>query len=235
MSADGNAAGKPAPADPIESHVAALDATLHGPVRLKARMMAEVREGLTDATAARTAGGMPSEHAAREAVREFGTAKELAPGFQRELTVAQTRHTARAVALTAPFLIICWLLIWTSDHGPGWQQPGAARLLTLPLAVVAVAAAGAAAAALLGLAALAATGTLARRLPTPRRLPAAVAWSGTAVGIAMALATLTLGVTSALTADWPLLACAGALTAASHGVVATSARTCRRCARLPAR
>jgi hypothetical protein len=81
---------------------------------------------------------------------------------------------------------------------------------------------------------LAASGTLARRLPTPHRLPLVVAWTGTTASIAMALATLTLAVAAIMAADWPLIAVACALAAASHALTAPSARACRRCARLPA-
>ncbi|MFD3724837.1 hypothetical protein [Streptomyces sp. NPDC058671] len=49
----------------------------------------------------------------------------------------------------------------------------------------------------------------------------------------MAVTTLALATAAALAVNWPLLACAGALAAASHAAVATSARACRRCARLP--
>lgn len=222
------------PTDPVAHHVAALAAAVHGPRGAKARMAAEVREGLTDAAAARTARGTPYARAAREAVREFGTVAEVAPEFQRELTVAQTRHTARALALSAPLLAVCCLLAWTAAGSPG-HQAGAASVLSVPFVLAALTAVGAVLAGLAGLAALLTTGAPARLLPRSalRRLPGAVAWAGTSVAVTMALATLALAATSAFTADWPLLACAGALTAAVHGVVAASARGCRRCARLP--
>ncbi|MFF8811875.1 permease prefix domain 1-containing protein [Streptomyces pactum] len=211
------------PADPVEDYAATLAAALHGPARAKARLVEEIRDGLADTVAAYHGPDTPYHVAAREAVREFGTPAELVPGCQRELTIAQARHTARAVALTAPFLMFCWYLILTP--GEGRQLPHAAQVVALHLAGVAVTAA------LLGAVMLAVTGTLARRLPTPRRLPQVAAWTGTAAGTAMALATATLLVASPLAANWPLVALAGLLTAASHGVVASSARVCRRCVR----
>ncbi|ONK11395.1 permease prefix domain 1-containing protein [Streptomyces sp. MP131-18] len=205
--------------DPVEEHAAALSAALHGPPRAKARMVREIRDGLADSVAAHAALGLPYRRAAEEAVREFGAAEELAPACQRELTIAQTRRTAGVVAVTSPFLIACWYLI------VGAELPPAARLTAALLAAVA------AGAALLAAGTLAATGALARRLPTPDRLPLAVAWTGTVASVAMALATLTLAVAGAASAAWPLLALAGALTVTSHGLVAASARACRRCAR----
>ncbi|MGH3239576.1 MAG: hypothetical protein ACRDNL_04295, partial [Spirillospora sp.] len=165
---------------------------------------------------------MPYDRAARQAVREFGSSADLVPHCQRELTIAQARHTARAAALAVPFLLGCWLLIWTAGLDGGWP----ARLLAVHLAAVATTAA------LLAATTLAATGPLARRIPTPPRLPLAVAWTGTTAGVAMGVASLALVAASALAADWPLMVLAGALTAASHAMVAASARACRRCARL---
>ena len=219
-----NAAGRRA--DPIQDHVAALTAALHGPARAKARLIEEMRGGLTDTAEAYAAEGMPYERAARRAVREFGTVDVLVPSCQQELTAAQARHTARAVALTAPFLIVCWHLARTADREQVWQFSHAAQLLAAHLAGIATVAA------LLAAATLAATGPLARRLPTPHRLPLLVAWAGTTASTSMAVTTLALATASALATNWPLLAFAGALAAVSHAAVAASARACRRCARL---
>lgn len=212
-------------ADPVEDYIASLAAALRGPARAKARMVQEIRDGLEDAVAAHTRVGVSRDRAVQDAVREFGTPDELVPSCQQELTIAQTRHTARAVALTVPFLVAGWHLIWTADLDQHWL-PRTAQLLSVHLAGVATISA------LLAAAALATTGTLARWLPTPHRLPLVLAWTATAAGAAMAIATLALAVTSPVATSWPLIALAGALTAASHAVVATSARACRECARL---
>ncbi|MFE4373643.1 permease prefix domain 1-containing protein [Streptomyces sp. NPDC056835] len=214
--------------DPIEDYVCALAAALHGPERTKARMVAEVREDLTDAVSQRTRAGLTYQHAADQAVREFGTADELVGSWQRELTIAQARHTARAVALTVPFVIACWFLVRQADYGQAWHLPHTAQLLALNLAGVS------AVAALLAAVTLAATGTLARWLPTPDRLPLTVAWAATVASMSMAVATLALAVAAALGTNWLLLAFAGGLAATSHALVAGSARSCRRCARLTA-
>ncbi|MCP9947945.1 permease prefix domain 1-containing protein [Actinomadura madurae] len=214
-------------ADPVEAcaeeYAAALAGALRGPARAKARMVEEIRDGFADTVTAHAGAGLPHEHAVRRAVHEFGTAEELAPGCQRELTIAQTRRTARAAALAVPCLTLCWLLIWTSGPGHGWPL----RLLAVHVACVAVTAG------LLAAATLAATGPVARRVPVPARLPLAVAWAGTASAVAMGLAALALVVSSALAGDWPLMVLSGGFTAASHAVVAGSSRACRECARLP--
>ncbi|MGV9847655.1 permease prefix domain 1-containing protein [Streptomyces sp. NPDC003442] len=215
-----------AEADPVEKHIADLTAVLHGPARAKARMIEEIRDGLTETVAAHIRGGSTPTRAADDAIREFGTPEELAPGCQRELTIAQARHTAWAVALTAPLLAACWYLASSTAPGQDGPVPRAAQLFATQLATAV------GAIALLAALALAVTGTLARRLPTPPRLPLAIAWAGTTAGVAMGVATLTLTVASLLATDWPLVALAGAFAAVSHAVVAPSARACRRCARL---
>ncbi|MFF3320518.1 permease prefix domain 1-containing protein [Streptomyces sp. NPDC003035] len=213
------------PGDPVEAYAADLAGALHGPARAKARLIEELRDGLADTAQAYTRDGTPYEDAVRQAVQEFGTPDELAPGCQRELTIAQARHTARSVVLTAPFLLACWYTLLNSGTGSG---AGTGQLLAIHLAGVA------GVAALLAATALAASGTLARRLPTPHRLPLVVAWAGTTASISMALATLTLAVAALMAANWPLIALACALAATSHALTAPSARACRRCARLPA-
>ncbi|RFU83107.1 hypothetical protein DY218_29410 [Streptomyces triticagri] len=208
------------PADPVERHLAALADALHGPARAKRRMLDDMRHGLQDTAAAHAESGVPYPAAALWAVREFGSVRELAPVCQQELTIAQARHTARAVALTAPLLVVCWLLLRTAA-GSGPILPPVLHILAAVGTATVLLAAGV----------LAATGALARRLPALVRLPQAVAWGGTAASTAMAVTAPALATCAALAAEWPLL-CAGVLAAASHATVAPAARACRRCVRL---
>jgi hypothetical protein len=207
--------------DPVEDYLAALTASLHGPAGAKAAMMREVRDGLTDAVEAQARFGVPRGQAALRAVRDFGTPAEIAPSFQRELTIAQTRRTAHVAAIAVPVLVVCQLLLHTAARSPDWRLGALAAHL----------AALATTAGLLAVTALAATGPLTRLLPTPHRLPSAVAWTATAAAVGMGLAAVALAVTSALSAAWPLTALAGVLATVAHGVVAGSARDCRECAR----
>ncbi|MCX5589272.1 permease prefix domain 1-containing protein [Streptomyces erythrochromogenes] len=230
MSAEGSSGGAGAAgagadaADPIEAHVAELAAVLHGAEREKARMLSELREGLLDAAAELAPGCQPDHEAAREAVRQFGGVAELAPGFQRELTIVQARHTSRRILLLAPLLLPCWYLL--AAAGPtAHRLPYAAQVLLAHLGGTAAATALAAAAF------LAATGRLARRLSTPDRLPVMVAWTGTTAAVALALSAFTLTIASLLTSSWPLCALAGAVAIVFHAKIAASARACRQCAR----
>ncbi len=91
--------------DSVEQYAAELAAALRGPAGARERLVVEVRDGLAETVAAYEAAGVPAERAVREAVAEFGSVAEVAASCQRELTVAQARHTARALALTGPFQV----------------------------------------------------------------------------------------------------------------------------------
>ena len=101
-------------ADPITSHVAALERVLRGPHRTRQGMIAEAHAGLRDAAEAYQAGGLPPEKAAVEAVRDFGTVGEVAPSFQDELTARQGRRAAVLFAIVFPALLVGWDLLWSS-------------------------------------------------------------------------------------------------------------------------
>ncbi|MFT7834635.1 permease prefix domain 1-containing protein [Saccharothrix sp. BKS2] len=219
------APGRPASADPVTDYVTTLADALRGPARVKSALMREVHDGLTDAVEAQTRRGVPRTHAARHALREFGAADELAPSFQRELTLAQTRRTARVLGVTVPVLVVCHLLVHTAAPGAGLGSDWRLGALAAHLGAVATTAG------LLAVTALAATGPLTRLLPTPHRLPPAVAWTATAASVGMALAAVALAVVSALSANWPVTSLACVLAAVSHAAAATSARACRECAR----
>ncbi|TYK47235.1 permease prefix domain 1-containing protein [Actinomadura decatromicini] len=216
-----------AEADPIEAHIEALGAALRGPDRVKARLVGELREGLIEAAADLSPEQRPDRQSARRAVRQFGTVAEIAPSFQRELTIAQARLTARTVMFAVPFLLALWYLVEVSGGSTGRRLPHLVQLLAAHLGGTA------AAAALTAAAFLAATGALARRLPTPRHAPLLVAWTGTTAAAALALSAFTLTIASVMATDWPLSAVAGVITIAFHAKIAASARACRQCARLP--
>ncbi|WP_190819450.1 permease prefix domain 1-containing protein [Saccharopolyspora pogona] len=210
-------------ADLIDDYVAELTAALHGPARAKSRLVEEIRDGLAEAVAAHTGEDLPYQHAFQAAVREFGTPAELAPGCQQELTIAQTRHTARALIVTVGFLVTCWYLTWTAGHSQGWQLPPVVEIL----------AAIATTAGTLAAAALFATGALTRWLSVPDRLPLVVGWMSTTASVAMPFAALAFATSMPLARAWPLIVLAVGLTVASHAMLASAARACRECARLP--
>jgi hypothetical protein len=108
-------------ANPVAAHVAELDRMLRGPGPVKRSMIAEVRDGLHDAAEAYRAGGLDPQQAAAAAVRDFGTAQEVALLMQEELTVRQGRSTALLVAVTFPVMVVGWDLLWMSGAGGLWS------------------------------------------------------------------------------------------------------------------
>ena len=143
---------------PIEAHVDALGAALHGPPRYRAGLLAEARSGLYDAADALTDAGLRADVARRQAVDDFGSVAELAPRFQAELVAAQGRRTALLLALSFPGLVLGWSLLWSS--GAAWPPTVPAVVGTLSLLEDVLGA-------LVGVSALAALVLLRRRDPRP--------------------------------------------------------------------
>ena len=86
----------------IDEYVAGLSRRLIGPRRAKVDMLAEARDGLTDAADAYVEAGLPVSQAAARAVSDFGSYRQVVPGYQTELAVAQGRFTAVLVMIVMP-------------------------------------------------------------------------------------------------------------------------------------
>lgn len=159
---------------PIRAYLDQVAAGLHGPRRQRARILAELRDGLTEAIAAR---GEPGAQAAAGAIAQFGPPEAVAAAFAGELATGFARRTLITYVATGPLVGIWWLLLLRPDP---WHTGLAALLAAIPVlplvGVAVVTAAGT----------LATTGRLMRRLPeaSPRRaLVATLAVAGlTAAG-----------------------------------------------------
>jgi hypothetical protein len=103
--------------DPIEAHIRELRAVLHGPGRACASLLAEARDGLEDAAEALCDSGSAPAQARRQAVADFGPVREVADGYQDELTAAQCRRTATLMAVAFPALLLSWNLLWSVVPG----------------------------------------------------------------------------------------------------------------------
>lgn len=75
-------------------YLAALDATLRGPRRLRRSLVHEVGDHLEDASSAYVDAGLDEGSAVRRAVEDFGTVDEVAPAFQTTLAVSSARRTS---------------------------------------------------------------------------------------------------------------------------------------------
>lgn len=108
----------------IDAYVTSLGAALRGPRAAKRELLTEVRDSLHDAAAHHESTGLPGDDAARLAVDEFGSVRELAPDYQRELALFQGRRTALFVAAAIAVQQVTSEVAWRSAAG-GWNwQPG---------------------------------------------------------------------------------------------------------------
>ena len=117
--------------DPVDDYVRRLGQRLNGPGRLRRDLLAEVRDGLDDASAALLDAGLSRADARQAAVDEFGPVAGLAPEFQRELAVLQARRTAIWAALALPALWLAWDLTWTNAPVLGAAPPAVTMLARL--------------------------------------------------------------------------------------------------------
>jgi hypothetical protein len=108
----------------IDAYVTSLGAALRGPRAAKRDLLTEVRDSLHDAAAHHESSGVPAPDAARLAVDEFGTVRELAADYQRELALLQGRRTALLVAGAVALQQVISEVAWRSA-ATGWTwQPG---------------------------------------------------------------------------------------------------------------
>lgn len=108
--------------DPVETYLTGLSRALRGPRRRKADLMAEARDGLTDATEAYEVAGLGPREAAEQAVADFGDLDEVVPGYRSELGIAQGRRTAVLLLLVIMAQPIVWLegtWSWTQHPDSG--------------------------------------------------------------------------------------------------------------------
>jgi hypothetical protein len=204
----------------LAGYLADLGARLRGPRRRRAEILAEIRDGLHEATSDNTGRGMDPAAAAAAALLRFGGPQTVADAFAGELVTAHARRAIEWFLATGPLVGIWWLLLL--QPRPWHTGPVAlvAAVPVLPLIAVAIAA---------GAGTYATTGRLIRWLPetTPRRALAgttAVAGSCVASDLTMIAVCLASGA-----AGRPLGAVA---VAASLARVAASLAAIRRCLRL---
>ncbi len=150
----------PSPAAAIEEqlrrYLDGVAAGLHGPRRTRARILAELRDGLHEAVADHAARGLPPERAVAVATAEFGSPGTVTAAFAGELATAYARHTLTRYVATGPLVGIWWLFLLRPDPWRAGPVALLAAIPVLPLIAVAVVTA---------LGALAETGRLMRWLP----------------------------------------------------------------------
>lgn len=196
-----------------------LDAALPAPARLRARIVAELDDGLRSATEHHPDVGTDPVAAARCAAAEFGDPNTVAASFHGELTAHRARRIAITLIASGPLVGLAWLAVLVP---PLWP-PRPADLLgahPLYLAVLAVAVPAA-------LAAIAATGPLSRRFPDHPAYAARaalVALTACVAGDGLLLTALALtALTTPATLAWPTALLAAATSTARLGLTTRAA------------
>src|SRR3954464_5628431 len=140
----------------LEHYLGELSARLHGPRAARTRVLAEIRDGLTETVDAHLACGIPPDAAATTAIAQFGDPATVARCFAPELATASARRTIATFIATGPVVGIWWLLLL---HPPPWRGGVLATVIAIPaLPLIALAIATAAGT-------FATTGRLIRWLP----------------------------------------------------------------------
>ena len=195
----------PAARQVLECYLAELATGLAGPRPVRATIVAEVADGLTETTAAHQRSGLAPAAAARAAVAEFGDAQLIAAGFGPELAAETGRRAGLGLLATGPLVGLAWLTTALASSATAGVSPPAG-LLVLPtlFGVILAVAVPAAVVSVL------ATGRVSRWLPiSPATAPTAaglaaalcvagdllllaglVAWATTLGGLAWPLAVL---------------------------------------------
>jgi hypothetical protein len=140
----------------LATYLGDLARYLYGPRRRREAILAELRDGLDEATADHTDAGLPADRAADAAIAEFGGAQAVADSFAGELSTAYARRTIAWFIATGPLVGIWWLLLLQPQP---WRTGLIGLLIAIsvvPLIAIAVATAAAT---------LATTGRLMRWLP----------------------------------------------------------------------
>ncbi len=123
----------------VDAYVGELARLLRGPRRRRARILAELRDGLDEAIADQKTDGRTEDQAVESAIDHFGTPQAVADAFAGELVTAYGRHTIAWYIATGPLVGIWWLLLLQ----PHPWRAGLVALLTaipvLPLIAVAIA------------------------------------------------------------------------------------------------
>jgi hypothetical protein len=86
----------------LAAYLSAVGAGLHGPRSRRARILAELRDGLEDAVADQARDGLAPDQVTDAALDGFGTPTEVAAAFAGELAVAHARRTLSWFISAAP-------------------------------------------------------------------------------------------------------------------------------------
>jgi hypothetical protein len=208
----------------LEGYLAELAGGLVGPRSVRTDIVAEVADGLAEATTAHERRGLAPAAAAGAAVATFGDARLVAAGFGAELAAQTGRRVGLGLLATGPLVGLGWLGTALASVPAVGQRPPAGLVL-VPVLFAAVLALAVPAAVVSVLA----TGRLARRLPSGAR--AAPTAAGLAAALCMAgdlllLAGLVAWAVTLGELAWPLAVTAAAASATRLSLSGLAVRRC---------
>lgn len=113
------------PRNDIDRYISRLDDALRGPRRVKRSLLAEARDGLTDAADAYRRAGLEPVEARQRAIADFGAVDEVAPSYRAEIGAAQSRRTALGIVAVLGVQAAVWDRPWPLlSDGPAAPPSG---------------------------------------------------------------------------------------------------------------
>lgn len=152
-------AGHPVAERAVEAYLDAVAAGLVGPRSVRATIIDELRDGLTEGATTHRARGAGPDAAIRTALDEFGPPEVTAAAFAGELASSRARRTVAAYLFTGPVVGLSWLLGFAPPH---WWRHGPEALWSAVPVVPMIALA-----AVVGIGVLVATGRPSRWIQVP--------------------------------------------------------------------
>lgn len=96
-------------ADSVEAFLQVVADHLTGPSKDRAAILAELNDGLIQATESHQRTGLNRAQAVQIALREFGDPQALAESFRPELLLTRARRSALTLLTTAPIVLALWI------------------------------------------------------------------------------------------------------------------------------
>lgn len=224
------------------SYLAAVEARLAGPARVRRAILDELADGIEEAISAGMSRGLDPIQASRAATVEFGDPVTVASAFGEELAIAQARRVSLGIVRTGPIVGLAWLAAILPSLAAGEGVPAQAlwdRLrgglvgahVVLPVVGLAVAIAG-----LATLTVVLATGPATRWLQTGSSFALGGAVAACFAATVCDLSLFAVLATQTLTAPGALVwAPTSVAIAAGITRLVLSARAARRCLAIRAR
>jgi len=208
----------------LDGYLAELAAELVGPQPTRAAIVAEIADGLTEATVAHQRRGLAATAAADAAVAEFGDARLVAAGFSAELAAQTGRRAGLGLLATGPLVGLAWLgTALASSPTVNLQPPPGLAVVAVAFGAVLAVAVPAAVVSVL------ATGRLARWLPTgPQAAPTAAGLAAAlcVAGDLLLLAGLLAWAVTLGEVAWPFAAVAAGASATRLSLAGLAVRRC---------